>query len=202
MTGKKNLHKAHSRTDINEEYAESTSITLMDSNETSLLNRNCSEMLVLKQLLLDIKDEHIRIREILEESQKDTSEENQVNFTNTLTNATNAIENLHTLSNSATTATATTEIPPSERQDNAEKIKSAITQKWSKNLEFRKHHYWQYIRNKLHAETYEEWLNSIPIVIPRKLQGLRIANESTTQTSLREKQITSNYKFEIEKTYD
>ena len=46
---------------------------------------------------------------------------------------------------------------------------------------------------------YLKWKDSTPIIISKKLQVLRIAKETQAQTRLREMQVLSNYKFEIEK---
>lgn len=73
-----------------------------------------------------------------------------------------------------------------------------MSQTWSKNMEDRKHYYWKYIRNNLLAETYSKWKNTTPIIIPKKMQVVKIRSETEEQTRLRERQVISNFNFETE----
>ena len=54
------------------------------------------------------------------------------------------------------------------------------------------------LKNNGKAEIYEKWINSTPIILPRKIQIKQIPNEPEQQRTLREKMALDSLKMEIE----
>lgn len=171
-----------------------------DSEETTtnmdkaVLDRLFSELSDIKALLRDIRDQQSLSLPTSASTTTltEASANTQVQIVDALNSVTTAITNFQQH------APQQHSIEPTEHV-NASRIKQAITQTWNKSIEFRKHHFWQHIRNKNLAETYERWIQLEPIVLPAKLQVVKIPTETSEQTKLRECQVRSNYKFEIEK---
>ena len=83
-------------------------------------------------------------------------------------------------------------------EQESQKIKQSIIDKWNTNLTKRRTEYWQMMRNKNTSETYDTWKKSAPMVIPRKFQMKAIEGEPLTQTQRREKQVIYNFQTDIE----
>lgn len=83
-------------------------------------------------------------------------------------------------------------------ENEAIKLKQSIIQLWNRNLNTRKRHFWQKLRNENLAAIYEQWRNNTPIVLPRKLQIKPIPNEPEDQRRKRERQVLDNFRTEKE----
>ena len=83
-------------------------------------------------------------------------------------------------------------------EENALRIKNKLSQIWNNNLQARKSLYWQALRNKNLATTFEEWLHEDIIVLPQWVQMKDIPNEPTNVTKRREKQTMDNFLAEKE----
>ena len=83
-------------------------------------------------------------------------------------------------------------------EQESQKIKQSIIDKWNTKLTKRRIEYWQMVRNKNTAETYETWKNAAPMVIPRKFQMKPIEGEPLSQTQRRERQVMYNFQTDIE----
>ena len=83
-------------------------------------------------------------------------------------------------------------------EQESQKIKQSIIDKWNTNLTKRRTEYWQMLRNKNTSETYNTWKNTVPMILPRKFQMKTIEGEPITQTQRREKQVVYNYQTDIE----
>lgn len=83
----------------------------------------------------------------------------------------------------------------------AMKIKTSISQIWSKKLDARKDAYWAFVRNRGNLSFHEKWTSgedSRQIIIPRKHQKFEIENEDINQKQLREKAVAQDFKMEME----
>ena len=83
-------------------------------------------------------------------------------------------------------------------EQEAEKVKAAILETWNNKLISRSKHFWQKVRNEHIAKVYENWRNTTPIVIPRKLQIKEIIEEPDNQRRLRERRVLDMYRSEKE----
>ena len=135
---------------------------------------------------------HIFVREQNEEEQRDISSE--------------VSRHIKLLCNNVETLVTTR---PEERIGTHEKvientsrsviaIKSRMGHSWNKNYIARKFAYWNMIKNHNKAEIYEKWINSTPIILPRKLQIKPIREEPEQQRRLRERMSLDKMNMEIE----
>ena len=79
-----------------------------------------------------------------------------------------------------------------------DKIKEAIKQTWNQRLIKRRFAFWNFIKNKNKAEVYTSWINSNPIVVPRKFQMKQILNENEAHRKIRERLALESFNGEVE----
>ena len=77
-------------------------------------------------------------------------------------------------------------------------IKSRLGHLWNKKFIARKFAFWNMLKNYNKAEIYEKWLNSTPLILPRKLQIKPITDEPEQQRRLRERMSLDKMSTEIE----
>ena len=83
-------------------------------------------------------------------------------------------------------------------EDEASKTKSLISKKWEYKLQKRKEAYWNMVKNKGHKETYQRWIESETIIVPKYLQRKKFNNEHSDQMSVRANAALSEFRTEIE----
>ena len=88
------------------------------------------------------------LKEILQLNKSQANKSNKQDLTEVLTTVKTAIETINTNS------TRSLESDNTFLESEALNVKQAMTQTWSKTIDYRKQHYWQHIRNKNLAEVY------------------------------------------------
>jgi hypothetical protein len=83
-------------------------------------------------------------------------------------------------------------------ESEAMRIKANMNAIWEKKLNQRKYAFWGNVRNGGTLIFYERWLESTPIIIPRKFQKSEFNNEKDEQRMLRERAVIHDFKLEIE----
>ena len=73
-----------------------------------------------------------------------------------------------------------------------------MKQDWNLKLIQRRFAFWNFIKNKNKAEVYRTWIQSNPVIIPRKFQMKQINNENHNHRKIRERLVMENYHAEIE----
>ena len=132
------------------------------------------------------------LKEILQLNKSQANKSNKQDLTEVLTTVKTAIETINTNS------TRSLESDNTFLESEALNVKQAMTQTWSKTIDYRKQHYWQHIRNKNLAEVYARWSNTTPFILPAKLQMRNILEEPVDQRQRREKQVLDSFKTERE----
>ena len=66
-------------------------------------------------------------------------------------------------------------------ENEAEKVKASILDSWNSKLISRSKHFWQKVRNANLSKVYESWRNTMPIILPKKLQMIEIKDEPDNQ---------------------
>lgn len=83
-------------------------------------------------------------------------------------------------------------------EEEAMMTKTRIANVWERKVQQRKDAYWGKVRNEGYHTRHTKWINSTPMVIPRRLQKSEFRNENEDQKILRERATLQEYRNEIE----
>lgn len=156
-----------------------------------------------KEFLSQILDKLSHIDESIKESNKDQSTTpSQVSETIKIMQTTaDSLKNIEGIFNQRPQEVDPTILIDSTElsfKREAEKIKQTFIQKWNHELKLRRIYFWNMLKNKNKADIYLNWLESSPIVLPRKLQFKEISEEPEQQRRRREKLAMDQFQAEID----
>lgn len=138
------------------------------------------------------------LTETLKENQTSARQETSADNSSAITEITNVLTQLSERIPPQTSSQPTTTTSAPIYEDEASKIKTAMSNLWSYKLNKRKEAYWNMVKNQGHRDKYQDWVEREKIIVPRFLQKKEFTNEHEDQKAVRAKAALNDFKAEIE----